>query len=146
MMCLSSSRYDLFPRRNYKALTIKASSVLVLCQPRQCRHLFLASLSEPSVHTAICNESFREPFSGRDVLLCSSNSTKSPLRCPGLCGEIHYRNSQVLSALCSPDHMEYEGKRLQGRRFHNCKYQRLRLRNKLIMNSPMPSSQLSIRS
>lgn len=97
-----------------RLLTDAVSPVLGTCQPHHGCDFVSSAVSEQSFLASVCCKGSREPLCRCHLLLCSSDSADAPIRCSRLCRTVHYRDCTVLSALCSPDHMEYESKCLQG--------------------------------
>jgi hypothetical protein len=122
-------------------------ALLGASQSNICCYLLLVRVWQPPLHPAVCCESARELFCGCHILLCSSDCANIAVRYSRLCRAIHYRDCQVLAALCSPDYLEYESQCLQGRGFTNCMFSAKCLPNVYLQYvSRIPSNQHWIKS
>lgn len=99
----------------FQTLTSKVPFILGCGQPNNGGNILPTGIWKPSIHPPIRYASFRVPSCRRNVLLCTTDCTSVALRRPWLCTAIHNRDSQVLPAFCTSNHLEYDGKRLQRR-------------------------------
>lgn len=106
----------LFLLTNHPVLIVIVSTLLGVCEPHHGCYDVDARLPESSFHHPVCHACSREPLRRHHILLRPPDCPDASLRRSRIRAALYPRDCTILSAVRSPNHLEHEGQRVQGRR------------------------------